>query len=311
MSKNKDHIWNKVEGEVQRERISKKFVKRNIAIKRVDKEKALNNNYVKSSKTPTFIKKKKGRKKKGSNDHRSHDKFSDDNMKRKVKTHFHNYIIALLNNELEKNPQNEKKMRFGKMNSKITQNITIGYNRILFEKKIKDIIVEISDKYQNKSLNIECISYIMNNQKDNEELIKYLNMTYEDMYINLYLKSTKESFTGPEEDESYEGHKEKFKQLFGEFYLKKYIKNAENLINFYKTSKQRKPRKITENSLDGIDSKLSKSEKKKYNGQLNYSNNVEPNINLQDNKIEKIFLEQNKVSSSTQTDTKFTDDESD
>jgi hypothetical protein len=315
MNINNNHIWNKVEDDIPRKMLSKKFKKKNIAIKGVYKENTIHNenNTIKSEKNkiPTFINKKKGRKIKESNEPGSHDKFSHDNLKRKVKTHFHNYIIALLNNELQKNPLSDKALKFGKMKASITQNVTIGYNKKLFEKKIKDIIVEVSNKYQNKDFNSECINYIMNNQKGFETLIKYLNMTYKDMYINYYLKSTKESFAGTGVDESYEGHKEKFKELFGGFYLKEYIKNAENLINFYNTSTQRKSRKIVDNLPDGSDSKNLNSKKSSNNIHVYYFDNVETNANLRDAEIDRIYLEKNKVSSSIQTDKKFTDDESD
>jgi hypothetical protein len=315
MSINQGHIWKKLEDETPKKKISKKFKKKNISIKSVDKGNIANNecDNIKNEKCimPMFTKKKKGRKMKESNEYGSHDKFSNDNLKRKLKTHFHNYIIALLNNELQKNPKKERIIRFGKIKASVTQNITIGYNRKLFEKKIKDIVVEVSNKYQNSEVNSECINYIMNNQKENEVLIKYLNMTYKDMYINYYLKSTKESFADAEVDESYESHKEKLKKLFGEHYLKKYIKNAENLINFYNTSTQRKSRKIVDNLPDGSDSKNLNSKKSSNNIHVYYFDNVETNANLRDAEIDRIYLEKNKVSSSIQTDKKFTDDESD
>jgi hypothetical protein len=315
MSINQGHIWKKLEDETPKKKISKKFLKKKISIKSVDKESIANNecNTIKNEKCkmPMFTKKKKGRKMKESNEYGSHDKFSNDNLKRKLKTHFHNYIIALLNNELQKNPKKERIIRFGKIKASVTQNITIGYNRKLFEKKIKDIVVEVSNKYQNSQVNSECINYIMNNQKENEVLIKYLNMTYKDMYINYYLKSTKESFADAEVDESYESHKEKLKKLFGEHYLKKYIKNAENLINFYNTRKQRKSRKIKEDSFDGSISKHTNPKTNINNIHLYYSDNAESNINLKDEEIDKMISDKNKVSTGVQTDAKFTNDEDD
>ena len=311
-------IWKEVD-DAPRKKIRTKFIRRDISIMKVPKEKTLNNEstvnnttILREYKVPTFIKKKKGRKSKESNEYSTHDKFSNDNLKRKVKTHFHSYLIALLNNELHKNPLNDKAFRFGKINSKITQNITIAYNRNLFEKKIKDVIVVISNKYHNKTINSQCIKYIMNNQTGNEELIKYLNMTYKEMYTDLYLKSTKESFFGSKEDESYERHKEKFKSKFGEFYLKKYIKNADNLILFYETGKQRQSKKIKDNSFDRYTSKLSKSMKNIYNTKSNYLGNIDTNIYIRDEEdIDKLFLKHNKISAYTQTNKIFIDDESD
>ena len=209
--------------------------------------------------------KKRGRKNQKSNEpehEKTHSKFTDDNLKRKIKTHFHNYIIALLNSKLNFPKDEQKIVRFGKMNSNITQNITVEYNRNLFKKKIKDIVIEVSDKYQNKQNNSECLEKIMKNPNINNEVITFLNMTYEDLYLNYYLKSTKEP-------ESYEKHKEKLRQKHGEIYVNKFIKNAEELINFYNVCKERKSRKkntsfsnsigrqyiIKNNLLDNLDNK--------------------------------------------------------
>ena len=153
----------------------------------------------------------------------THSKFTHDNLKRKVKTHFHNYIIDLLNSKLKFYKKKKKIVRFGKINSNITQNITVEYNRKLFKKQIKDIVIDVSDRYQNKNINLDCIKYIMENPIINSEVIKILNMTYEDLYLNCYLNSSIES-------ESYEKHKEKLRAKFGERYVKAFIQNAEDLI---------------------------------------------------------------------------------
>ena len=171
----------------------------------------------------------------------THSKFTHDNLKRKVKTHFHNYIIDLLNSKLKFYHNEQKIVRFGKINSNITQNITVEYNRKLFKKQIKDIVIDVSDKYQNKNINSDCIKYIMENPIINSEVIKILNMTYEDLYLNCYLNSSIES-------ESYERHKEKLRAKFGERYVKAFIQNAEDLINFYYNCKERKSRKSNQSN---------------------------------------------------------------
>ena len=236
---NQNIIWKNIQN--HNRRVKKKFFKRKIKINEVEKTLFKNS---KSQQQINFLKKKRGRKKIDDSDNNilivKHDRNSDDNLKRKVKTHFHNYIIALLNSKLQLEPGKEK-LKFVKINSEITQDITIEYNQKLFKKAIKDIIVQTSEKYQNKDINRECINYIMNTKSINYEIINLLNMTYEDMYLNYYLKSTKDSFDF-EPNESYESHKEKLKK-FGNEYLKGYIKNAENLINFYATSKKRQSKK--------------------------------------------------------------------
>lgn len=257
MSDKKTNIWQTFKSVVPGGRISKRFIKRKVSVKQIEKAKSSSignsplkeEHELKGNSKNKFINIKRGRRKEDALDANqsaipsSHDRFSDDNLKRKVKTHFHNYIIALLNSKLNIQPNSRTIMRFGKMNSEITQNITVEYNKELFKKKIKDIIIYVSNKYQNKNINLECLEYIMKNPKTNEEVLKLLDMTYEDMYLNLYLKSTKKSFPNEASDESYEKHKEKLLSKFGEEYSKKFNENAENLISFFEKCKQRKLRK--------------------------------------------------------------------
>ena len=64
-------------------------------------------------------------------------------------------------------------------------------------------------------------------------------MTYKDLYINYYLKSTEEEY-------SYLSNKEKLLEIYGKEYLDKFIQNAENFINFFYSGKNRKQRKQKE-----------------------------------------------------------------
>ena len=205
---------------------------------------------------------------------------------------------------------NNKTIKFGKIKSNITQNITVDYNQMLFNKPIKEIIVEVSNKYQNKNINLECLAYVMKHQKENKDLIFYLNMPYKDMYLNYYLKSTKQDFAKSEVDESYEAHLTKLKE-FGEEYLYNYKKNAENLIDFYRTCKKRKPRKTNEEkSIINPYSSYDISN-------LNYNNNsyneniINKNLNKMDDDDNALFLGENKISIGIQTDRIQTDDDSD
>ena len=192
-----------------------------------------------------FITKKRGRINKNSDyknhiKRRIHNKYCNDNVRRKTKTLYHKYIIQLLNDLIKKKYKNIR-MKFVKMDIRITKDISIEYNRYLLEKKIKDIIINVSKKYQNKDNNIKCIRLI-ESKKDNEEILNILNMTYKDLYINYYLKSTKNNT----KDNSYEAHKEKILSLYGKEYLDIYIKNTENFIEFFMNGKNRKSRKIYE-----------------------------------------------------------------
>ena len=304
---NQNNIWKNIEN--QNKRVKKKFFKRKkIEVNEVEKTELKN---IKTPKNNKFIQKKRGRKKLDDSENNNiliskHDRNSDDNLKRKVKTHFHNYIIALLNSKLKLEPGKEK-LKFVKINSEITQNITIEYNQNLFKKAIKDIIVQTSEKYQNKNINRECINYIMSTKEINYEVINLLNMTYEDMYLNYYLKSTKDSFDS-QPNESYESHKEKLKQ-FGNEYLNNYIKNAENLLNFYATSKKRQSKKKKNEEKGNNLSLLSESNINNKKEDFYYTNNenIVNEINNNTLNYNNLINMQDKF---TQTEMNRTDDES-
>ena len=135
----------------------------------------------------------------------------------------------------------KNKLHFVKMEIRVTKDIGIEYNRNLLNKTIKEIISNVSNKYQNADNNKICIKFI-EDQNDNEEILNILNMTYRDLYIDYYLKSTKEDSL----DNSFEAHKEYILSSDGKDYLETFIKNAENIVEFYTKSKNRKHRKIEE-----------------------------------------------------------------
>ena len=192
-----------------------------------------------------FITKKRGRLNKNSGHiyyfkRRIHNKFCKDNIRRKIKALYNKYIIQLLNDLMKKRFKNIR-MKFVKIEIRNTKDISIEYNRYLLGKKIKDIIINVSKKYENKDNNIKCIRLI-ELQKDNEEILNILNMTYKDLFINYYLKSTNNNI----KDNSYEAHKENILSLYGKDYLELYFKNTENFIEFFMHGKNRKSRRILE-----------------------------------------------------------------
>ena len=196
-----------------------------------------------------------------------HNKFSKDNIRRRIKALFNNYIIRLLNNLIKQKYLNSRHY-FLKMNIKVTKDLGIEYNRNLLNTPLKEIIVNISNKYQNKeNNNTKCIKYI-EEQKDNEEIINILNMTYEQLYIN-YLKTTKKD----SQENSFEAHKEKMLKVYGKEYLDKFIENTKNFIEYFKKGKNRKSRKPPEVDIINIPLEFNK-------------NNI-----IEDNKIEKIMVE--------------------
>ena len=214
-----------------------------------------------------------------------HNKFSNDNIKRRIKASFNKYIIKLLN-KLVKEKYKKARIKFLKMNIKITKDISIEYNRHLLNKYIKEIIVNMSNKYKNQKNNKICIKFI-ENKKDNEEIINILNMTYEQLYTNYFLKSTKNN----SQEYSYEAVKEKLLKLNGKKYLDKFVENAESFVEFFMKTKIRKSRKIKEIENINIPMENETIETANDSNEL-ISNDSEENKNLK----------KNYVSTSTQTD---------
>ena len=226
-----------------------------------------------------FKTKKKGRKKKLSSISENqktiasdsndivHNKYSHDNIKRRIKALFNTYIIRLLNNLIKQKYKNSRH-KFLKMSIRVTKDIGIEYNRNLLNKPLKEIVVNVSNKYKNKeNNNIKCIKFI-EGQKDNEEIINILNMTYEQLYIN-YLKTTKKD----SQENSFEAHKEKMLNLYGKEYLDKFIQNTQNFLEYFKKGKKRKSRKPPKVDIINIPLEFNK-------------NNI-----IEDNKIKKIMVE--------------------
>ena len=242
----------------------------------------------------TFITRKRGRKLKKETlentfdineiyfDNKVHNRFSNDNVKRKLKALFHKYIINLLNYLIQKRFKNNK-MKFVYLNSKITKDIGIEFNRSLLNQKIKDIIVNVSKKYNDKEHNKKCIKYI-ESQNDNEEIIKILNMTYKDLYEQYYLNSKENNSL----NNSFNEHKKKLMNLYGKEYLKIFNENAENMIEFFLNGKNRKSRKCEEVTTIDICNDNDLSE-----------NTIDIN-NIEN--FEKLFTQNKMVSIGTQTD---------
>ena len=251
----------------------------------IEKREIKENTYIK------FLIKKRGRMNKGHKILKSeekeniNDKFKNDNIKRKIKTLYNKYIITLLNNMMRKKYKNFR-MKFLKMNIRITKDIGIKYNKNLLNQTIKDIIINVSNKYKNQENNKNLIKFI-ENQKDNEGILNILNMTYKELYTEYYLKSTKINSS----ENSFESHKEKLLLLHGKEYLDKFIENAEHFVEFFVNSKNRKSRKIQE--IDIIKIPLENEKIEITSNSIEVTNNVNTG-----NKEIKI----NTVSTSTQTD---------
>ena len=233
------------------------------------------------------VKRKRGRRKLKSGENYEialHTKDNDDNIKRKVKTHFHNFIVAYLNMLIRQTLKTKRIYKFKKMCSKITQDVTISYNKKLMETPVKDVLVQVSNKFKDKDINLYYIEKIMQIKSNNENeniginaLKDILNMSYKDMMNNFYLKSTKNLFENEKLDESFEKHIENLIIKYGYDYAMKFKQNAENFVQFYLSSKQRNHK----------GSNLSQNVQEK---NQNYDN-LKMSLNNNKNSIEKKFFE--------------------
>ena len=196
----------------------------------------------------------------------THNRFCNDNIKRRIKALFNNYIINFLNNSIKRIFKNSK-IKFVKINIRATKDIGIEYNRILLNKQIKDIISSVSKKYTNKENNRNCIKFI-EKQNNNIEIMNILNMTYKDFFTDFYLKSTiNDSF-----ENSFEAHKRKILALYGEQYLEKFIENVNGFIDFFINGKKRKSRKVKEVDIISIPIENEITEAATSNGVTNNDN---------------------------------------
>ena len=207
---------------------------------------------IKNNKKKTFLKvmkplkkkfeRKKGRKLKDDateldSDERIHSRLNSDNIKRKIKTHFHCFIISFLNLMIKKEWEGNQKFKLKKMDSEITQNITIAYNRKLLNTPIKEILKKVSNKFNDHLSNEKILSKI---PPSKDEINHLLNCTYKEMYEKYYLTSRNELFKNEKENNSFEYHLSKIKNKFGNEYMEKYKNNAENFVDFFQNGKMRK-----------------------------------------------------------------------
>ena len=245
--------------------------------------------------TQTKNKRKRGRRKLKSGEEYElalHTKDNDDNIKRKVKTHFHNFIVAYLNMLIRQTLKTKRIYKFKKMCSKITQDVTISYNKKLMDTPIKDVLVQVSNKFKDKDINLYYIEKIMQMKSNNEfeniginTLKEILNTSYKDMMNDFYLKSNKKLFENEKLDESFETHIENLIIKYGYNYAIKFKQNAENFVQFYISSKQRNHKGIN-NSINNTQEKNQNYD----NLKMSLNNNKSNILNLNE-KVEKKFFE--------------------
>ena len=174
-------------------------------------------------------------------DPKVHDKFSDDNMRKKCKNVILKTLLRFINNKIKILYDNdlghgdlEKSLKV--LNQKEKKRDTLGYNRIFIDKKLKDIFSEkISARFCNYSLdhNKKIINSLIN-EEDEEKKIYFSKL------FDLTFMECLKYFRGDIDIKELEGFqclptiKEELLKKNGEKYtnhFEYYIKNYETLIN--------------------------------------------------------------------------------
>ena len=163
-------------------------------IQKIEENDFQQNNDCLNSQMQSKLAKKRGRKnKKFSKLTKSgHNKFKQDNIMRKIKTHLFEYIVNRLNLSLS-----DKRRKFYKIDKSLSENLKRNFNVELMEKSILNIFMttKISKKYKrtdDKYYNSKLINSILAENIE-KETINLLNMKIIDM-INYIKESQLDEF---------------------------------------------------------------------------------------------------------------------
>ena len=129
-----------------------------------------------------------GRKRRSDEREANHTKYRSDNMMRKIKTYFMNFVHNYLNESITFSHKT-----FLKINKKVSENLRKDFNMSLMQMTIKEIYEQhsINEKYSDykrgRNINQALIQEIFEKNKD-IETIKILNSKYIDLIIVLRTK---------------------------------------------------------------------------------------------------------------------------
>lgn len=164
-------------------------------------------------------KKKGGRKKKDEKEKGDHTKFSQDNLMRKIKSHFLDYVHYLLNKRFK-----NKNLQFLKLFSEINENLKKDYNMELMKKTIKELYENspISSKYRKRKIinsdnNKNIIQQIYDEANPNYfefEVKDILELTYLDLLKEFRDKHFDEFLEDIEKEEKGKGETEENVKLY-------------------------------------------------------------------------------------------------
>jgi len=238
----------KVEIENNKTTVRTQVLGQNIEIK--DNEK---NNEIKKKKTckngkekkegNDFLGKKTGRKRLDPNDNdeiqdesEGHNKFSEDNMMRKIKTNDMEYIFDKLNGSLT-----DKSFQFFKITKEVSEELKKEYNMDLMDKTLKEIIYNepIRPKYKRNNYDNKFLIEKIFREDKEKKTIEILNKTYYDIIVEIRTQNL---------DNFLDKIVKKEKKMKKKSNIELYIKLLKDLIfRFKEWFEQKKPRNRNKN----------------------------------------------------------------
>ena len=210
-------------------------------VKQIRNKKSENN---KEEKNLGNKKKLLGRKKKDGIEKGKHNKYSPDNIIKKIKTIFFKYIIIYINLIKEKHTQKYKEnFEFKKLSyENYINNLKKDKEILLLNKPLKDFVsLEISSKHGlNFDFNRQKMEKILEEEKDNQKLKFLLNMTF-DEWIDIFTFKKK-----VDDDLEFNGLQDVLEDLYDKVdveYFSRFIFYLFNYKNWFYNKKARKSKK--------------------------------------------------------------------
>ena len=186
-----------------------------------------------------------GRKKKNGIEKGKHNKYSPDNIIKKIKRIFFKYIIIYINLIKEKHaPNQQENFQFKNLSyENYINNLKKDKEIQLLNKPLKDFVsLEISSKHGlNFDFNRQKMEKILEEEKDNQKLKSILNMTF-DEWIDIF--TFKEKF---DDDLEFNGLQDVLMDLYNkedDEYFSRFIFYLFNYKNWFHYKKARKPKKM-------------------------------------------------------------------
>ena len=206
------------------------------------------------SKKPFKEKKFRGRKNKLDASSGNHNKFSDDNLIRKIKNIILNYLLELINQKINSFYSKEskavlKKKQLYKLSSQYREKSKVEYNKMFLNKTLEDIYSEnISTKYSRHSLNHnkDLIKELTNDKDETKRIIfqKIFKLTFTECLEHFRGSCFKEELSGMKtfnefiSGKNFDNNDEDYKNI-----LTIFIHNFETILN-NKNSRKPKEEKV-------------------------------------------------------------------